>query len=188
MKISIGPYRNWIGPYQIAEKIMFWKDKDDDAVFEFGEKLSNTFIGDFLTWVDSKKKRKVKIHIDEYDTWNMGHTLALIILPMLKQLHATKHGSPGVDDEDVPAELRSNVAPAVEEWDVDENWHKRWDWVMEEMIWTFEQLANSDNNDAKFFDHSVFPMTYDKEGHRAHNERIQRGTTLFGKYYNGLWD
>ena len=36
----------------------------------------------------------------------MDHTLANIILPMLKQLQATKHGSPMVDIEDVPEELR----------------------------------------------------------------------------------
>ena len=187
MKVNIGPYRNWFGPYQLAEKIMFWKDKHDDAVFEFGEKLSNTFIGDFLQWVDSKKKRKVKVRIDKYDTWGMDHTLALITLPMLKQMRDTKHGSPAVDDEDVPEHLRSGVEPAAEDYDIDGKWHQRWEWVLDEMIWAFEQIINDDNDD-QFFDHSTTPMTYDKEGHKAHNERIDRGTTLFGKYYRGLWD
>ena len=59
MKVYIGPYRDWFGPYQLAEKIMFWKDKDDDAVYDFGEKLSNTLIGRFLVWVGNNKKRKV---------------------------------------------------------------------------------------------------------------------------------
>ena len=30
-------------------------------------------------------ERDVDIHIHNYDTWNMDHTLALIIVPMLKQ-------------------------------------------------------------------------------------------------------
>jgi len=30
--------------------------------------------------------RKENVHIHDYDTWNMDHTLALIALPMLKQL------------------------------------------------------------------------------------------------------
>ena len=187
MKVNIGPYRNWFGPYQLAEKIMFWKDKDDDAVFEFGEKLNNTFIGDFLTWIDRKKKRKVKVHIDKYDTWSMDHTLALIILPMLKQLRDTKHGSPAVDDEDVPEHLRSTVTNPVEEWDIDDSWHKRWEWVLDEMIWAFEQLIN-DDNDHQFFDHSTTPITYDAEGHKKHSERINNGTRLFGVYFQGLWD
>lgn len=188
MKVDIGPYRNWFGPYQLAEKIMFWKDKDDDAVFDFGEKISNTFIGKFLTWVDSKKKRKIKVHIDKYDTWGMDHTLALIILPMLKQLRATDHGSPCVDDEDVPEHLRFAAAEDPgHEFEADSNWHGRWHWVLDEMIWAFEQIVD-DSNDDQFFDYSTPPMTYDKEGHKAHNERINRGTTLFGKYYRGLWD
>jgi len=28
MKVKIGPYTNYIGPFQIAEKILFWKDKN----------------------------------------------------------------------------------------------------------------------------------------------------------------
>jgi len=187
MKVNIGPYRDWFGPYQLAEKIMFWKDKDDDAVYDLGEKLSNTFIGRFLVWAGNKKKRKIKVRIDKYDTWGMDHTLALIILPMLKQLRDTKHGSPAVDDKDVPKHLRSDVEPATEDYEPDGKWHQRWEWVLDEMIWAFEQLIN-DDNDHQFFDHSTDPITYDKKGHKKHNERINRGTTLFGKYYRGLWD
>lgn len=29
---------------------------------------------------------------------------------------------------------------------------------------------------------------FDKDGHRAYQKRITRGFTLFGKYYEGLWD
>lgn len=39
--------------------------------------------------------RRIDIQIDKYDTWNMYHTLALIIYPMLIQLKETKHGVPG---------------------------------------------------------------------------------------------
>ena len=52
----------------------------------------------------------------------MDHTLAMIIVPMLKQLKETKHGAPFVDDEDVPEELKSTSAPAKEnDWDTDDN-------------------------------------------------------------------
>jgi hypothetical protein len=29
---------------------------------------------------------------------------------------------------------------------------------------------------------------YDGEGHQLHEERIQEGLDLFGKYYRALWD
>jgi hypothetical protein len=96
------------------------------------------------------QERKIKIQIDKWDTWSMDHTLALIIHPMLVQLQATKHGAPLVDDEDVPEELRSTSAPPLKhEHDTDDNFHKRWDWVLDEMIWTFAQKID-DNVDDQF--------------------------------------
>lgn len=156
MKVYIGPYRDWIGPYQIAEKLLFWLDKnEDDRVHEFGRWLAedrhgnDTWLSKVCSWIDSKKKRKVKIRIDPYDTWGMDHTLSLIISPMLKQLKATKHGSPFVDDEDVPKHLRSTAAPELtpEQKDnghTDDNHHLRWEWVLDEMIWVFEEEIKDD--------------------------------------------
>ena len=49
MKVKIGKYKNWFGPYQLAEKLMFWvpKEKDEygiegtaDRVHKFGEWLA----------------------------------------------------------------------------------------------------------------------------------------------------
>ena len=138
-----------------------------------------------------RKNRKVEIRIDPYDTWSMDHTLGLIIVPMLKQLKETKHGSPFVADVDVPEELRSTSAPIQEsEWDAgmtDENHHKRWEWVMDEMIWAFEQTID-ENSDNQFFDQSVEPFSFDIESYRAHAQRVDNGILLFGKYYQSLWD
>lgn len=185
MKVNIGTYRTYFGPYQLAEKILFWKDKDGDAVFDLGEKISETFVGKFLYWIDGKKRRIEKVHIDPYDTWSMDNTLALIILPMLKQLKATKHGSPSVADEDVPEELRFAASEDPgHEFETDSNWHKRWDWVMDEMIWAFEQIVDDNGRDDVYFNDGIL----DVEGWKAYNKRIDNGTRLFGVYFRGLWD
>jgi hypothetical protein len=42
----------------------------------------------------STGKRKINIEIENQDTWNLDHTLALIIYPALLQLKATKQGVP----------------------------------------------------------------------------------------------
>jgi hypothetical protein len=143
--------------------------------------------------------RQVEITIDAYDTWSMDHTLALIIVPMLKQLKATKQGAPLVDDEYVPEHLRSTLAPAKEnEWDIDDNHFKRWDYVLDEMIWAMEQIVAQDNND-KFYDHSevdeeadievqMAQIKCDYEGLQKHHERIANGTKLFGIFFQSLWD
>ncbi len=97
-----------------------------------------------------RKNRAVRVRIDEYDTWGMDSTLALLIIPMLKQLKATKHGSPSVDDADVPEHLRSTAAPRVaREYDTDDNFFKRWDWVMDEMIWAFETMYLEENEEGR---------------------------------------
>jgi hypothetical protein len=153
------------------------------------------------------------VKIDYWDTWSMDHTLGQIALPMLKQLKEKKHGAPFVDDEDVPDELKSTSAPAKEnEWDTDDNHFKRWDWVMDEMIFAFEHHLDKDweeayrsgefdhksvacewdeNGKAKMFKLEEGPNhTYkaDYEGMKVVEDRIKNGFRLFGKYYQALWD
>lgn len=222
MKIKIGPYKDWIGPYQIASKIVFWdedkahifgrflstgsfKEKTSDRLFD--ENTHRTWLHKFCEWVDSKKQRKIKIHIDNYDVWNADSTLSLIILPVLVKIKEQKHGSPFVDDEDVPEEIRSDKAePKEHEWDTDSNFEKRWNWVLDEMIWTFSQLQPDCDWEAQYhtgkIDFRTEPIengmmrlvkgpedthTFDKEGHKKHSDRIQNGLRLFGKYYRALW-
>jgi len=213
MKVVIGPYKSWIGPYQIADKIFFWQDKYSDTckwadrAHKFGTWLSENKDGSDSTllkicqWIESKRRRQVYVRIDKYDTWSMDHTLAYIILPMLKQLQATKHGSPNVDDLDVPEPMRSTAPGArdrcEEPWDLDEHFHERWEYVLGEMIWAFEQQDN--DGDSQFYDHgekiagedfmeSVKRMKVDEVGLKAWQARKANGFRLFGKYYEALWD
>jgi hypothetical protein len=144
----------------------------------------------------------------------MDHTLAEIILPMLIQLRNDKHGSPMVDDEDVPEHLRAAKKPKlkrkkddirntlqVHALDMDDEHsliHDKWDWVIGEMIWAFTQKV-TDDDEHQFFDHTgcgdaapwakdyVSPKV-DWEGLKAHQARKSNGYRLFGKYYEGLWD
>jgi hypothetical protein len=211
MKVVIGPYKSWIGPYQIADAIFFWQEKHSDTckwaerAHKFGTWLSENKDGSDSTllkvcqWIESKRSRQVYVRIDKYDTWSMDHTLAHIILPMLKQLHATKHGAPNVDDEDVPEHLKSTAAqPKEEEYDIDSNHFLRWDYVLDEMIWAFEQQV-SDTGDQQFYDHgenipgedfmeSIKRMKVDEVGLKAYHERKKNAFRLFGKYYEALWD
>jgi hypothetical protein len=239
MRVRIGPYKSWFGPYQLAEKIMFWVPKERDEygipctaerVHRFGERLAygkvlpepevgetvtwgedrkSTIISRFLSWIDSKKKRKIYVHIDRWDTWSMDTTLGYIVRPMLLQLKERKQGAPFVDDEDVPEHLRSTSAPPKEnEWDTDDNHFKRWDYVLDEMIFAFESLEGGANQD---WEHQFTTGEYDYrfkkqdddtsllvqgpnhtaetdwDGRKAYGERVSNGFRLFGKYYQSLW-
>ena len=205
MKILIGDYVNFLGPYQLAEKILFWLDKyEDDRVHDFGtwlatdKKGNDSWLMKVCNWVYNKRKRKVSVKIDPWDSYNADHTLALITLPLLKQLQETKQGSAMVDDEDVPEEIRStNAKPKENEWDTDEFVHARWDWVLNEIIFALEQYTN-DDAESKFYDHSdvneeddlmtqVRSIKIDREGLEAHQKRVQNGFRLLGLYWTGLW-
>ena len=246
MKVYLSkPRDHWISPYTMLDYLFFWTDWsrcsrnkslqrtiDDIEAVKAGGKSSYvehpewvdrwadrlTPISRAIQWVGEHIYPRIQyIKIDRWDTWSMDHTLSPIILPMLKQLKATKHGSPFVDDEDVPEHLRSTAAPPKEnEWDTDDNHHARWDWVMAEIIFAFECKVDdswedafrsgehdikwipvdADGNEVAKGEHKFYQMkdgpknTYkcDYEGMAEVEKRIQNGFRLFGKYYCALWD
>ena len=188
LRVKIGPYKNYWGVYQLTN-LMHRVGVSQALCDRWGERLGETRVNDFFQWLYTKRKRNIEVKIDKYDTWGMDTTLAHIILPMLKQLNATKHGAPFVDDEDVPEHLRSTAAePKVVEWDIDSNHFARWDWVMHEMIWAFEQLVY--DGEARWYsrDFDWDPPSVDEAGMAAWDTRKKNGFRLFGKYYEGLWD
>jgi hypothetical protein len=211
-----------VSPYKVLETVCFW-EKDKDVFYDLEDtgkgryvKLVN-FLNPFcVAWqkfLDFVHPEIKYVKIDYYDTWSMDHTLADIALPMLKQLQETKHGSPHVDDEDVPEELKSTSAPAKEnEWDTDDNHFKRWDYVLNEMIFAFECKVDdswSDKFSSGEFDKKTVACKWDEngkatmyqwidgpnntykldiEGMQEVQKRISNGFRLFGKYYEALWD
>ena len=224
MRVKIGPHPQWWGPYQIAELLCWWAKPVAD---EYGIKSKPRWVHDFGTWlaensdgsdswitrtcqwIQDHRKRRVYVKIDNYDAWGADHTLSLIALPLLEKLRETKHGSPFVDDEDVPAGmgLRSTEAPAKEnDWDTDANFHDRWAWVLDEIIWAHRQEALGDPDSEACWQHDVpdanwpYPseatgiermigrIKCDDAALAAFNDRKQNGFRLFGKYYQSLWD
>jgi hypothetical protein len=241
MKVYINRYRDhWISPHTIIDHLFWWTDWSRCSRWTLTQSLDDEQ-RPTSQWVDRPEwaerwadrlmpvsgaiKRVLDIvhpkinyvGIDAWDTWSMDHTLGEIALPMLRQLKERKHGSPMVDDEDVPEHLRSTSAPPREnEWDIDDNHHARWDWVMSEMIFAFEHHLDEDwqeqyrsgeidwvsvpvdkdgnevdRKDARYFQMRDGPNhTYqcDYEGMKVIEDRIKNGFRLFGKYYQALWD
>jgi hypothetical protein len=226
MKINIGPYpspitvsnleNKWI---KYTHKKYSWEVDETDYskldifvlnVLDIFQKILNVTVNKFFY---NDKKRRIKIRIDDYDTWGMDHTLSMIILPMLKQLKATKHGSPYVELEDVPENLHPDKNRdimhkngEIEEWDIDNTVHERWSWVLDEMIHSFECELDEDW-DLQFFsgerdyqwkelDNGMSEMVkgendtfkVDQEAMDKAWSRRKNGLRLFGKYFHGLWD
>lgn len=166
-------------------------------------------------------RRKCNVQIDYWDTWNLDNTLARIIYPALLQLKATKHGIPGEFVNDVGgADYEEQESFEFYKESHNTAWEegsKRWDEVLDKMIWSFGQIAYVDYDDQYHHGKGEYdwvktdktypnPITgkieatyqmvdknpdehwYDHVGHRKHEERIQEGLDLFGKYFRNLWD
>jgi len=161
MKVYIGPYKRWVGPYQLAN-ILKYVGVSEDRCHKIGEFLADTWVGSLTHWVYKKRKRIIKVRIDEYDLWSLDYTLAEIIYPALKRFKDSKQGTPWVDAEDVPPEI----------FETKEYSEINWKWVLDEMIWAFEYTLDDD---------------FRKET-EENEKRASNGRRLFAKYYYCLWN
>lgn len=235
MKVTIGPYEPWwvshVHTDYMNKKYNYDWEKSTTLFEKFLEKLED-FLNNVYYYtanqIFKRKKRKIKVKIHHYDTWGMDNTLAYIILPMLKQLKATKHGSPYIDHEDIiPEHLRfsereekvfnegywNKELNATEEEikAASDKFHSQWNWVIDQMIWSFEQELGEDADYKNYYDpylpgeleqeeqEGLVDSLFDKkfrmkmgkfnnDKYKAYQERKQLGFTLFGKYYQALWD
>jgi hypothetical protein len=123
-------------------------------------------------------RRKIKVHIDRYDTVSLDHTLALIILPCLIQLKNTQQGMPVIKEVDVdPNQESFDFGDDLESMQYEKN-TMIWNEIMNKMIWSFQQLTVDYKNG----------VNIKSDARPLYEERLQEGLTLFGTYYLALWD
>jgi hypothetical protein len=202
MKIKIGPYPNrWMSnihtrymnkkygyvdwPEYKQKGLRVKAQPFAEAWREQAEDLMQTIYNCTINLFLDRRVQKIKIHIDRWDTWSMDHTLAHIILPMLKQLKATTHGAPWVAVTDVPKELRPTKKQLMDyqkDGTTDPKFFERWNWVLDEMIYAFDCKTNKDDV------YMRFDIKTQREAMDAEQERISNGFRLFGRYYENLWD
>lgn len=84
---------------------------------------------------------------------------------MLELLCKSGHGAPPISNEDVPEGLHKPEGMAPSE--IDTAYFARWEYVLNEMRWSFDQLRVRDLPEE--------------------TTRIDNGLRLFGKYYRDLW-
>ena len=166
---------------------MNWKygnlEKENDSIFErILERVESALqwlYDNTVNLIINLSGRAIHVRIDNRDIWNMDVTLSYIVHPMLEKLKASKHGAAFVDMEDVPGHLRASLAE-IEKYNIsghtDSKFFARWNFVLDEMIWAFEQKRREDTTDIPVEDMDNIQT------------RMRNGFRLFGKYYNCLWD
>jgi hypothetical protein len=208
MKVVIGNYKSWFGIYQCMDLLQY-VGVSEDKCHDLAQK-SPEWIANMFEWIHSKRKRKIKIHIDAFDVWGMDHTLALIIHPMLVKLKATKNGSPLMEEHNMTSYGSCQYCFDFYKDGDDLAWEtgfQKWDKIMDKMIFSFNEIAKDDKPDffivAPEMDLTKHPEdegkltipvrwkvegVYDKEASDAYHKKIQEGLNLFATYYESLWD
>ncbi len=202
------PKNNWLSPYTIIETVLFWKEIDYADYKHIAEAL--TPLCTCLYKVRNFFNREINyVKVDYWDAWHFPTTLSPIVLPMLKSLRENKHGYGYVKFEDAPEYLTPPKSIISEEFNFDYLAQYRHEWLIDELIWTFEQLLpDADWESLYQTGESELDMDIreedkgnefielrwkkvadiDWDGRKAHAERIQNGLELFGKYMQSLWD
>ncbi len=210
MKVDIGPFPKWFGPYQFA-RLLKYVGVAPDTCDMIAEKYIPS--APFVWLQNLKGERKVKIHIDNYDAWGADHTFAMIAVPLLERVKASKKGVPGsmLSDEyntltaskeywdekaGGPLHVRADILFAEAE--------QKWDEILDHMIWSFREYMNEewdeqfwtgemgnitfkDNGDGTSTMETTGNRTCDWDARAKHWNKIQEGINLFAKHYSSLW-
>ena len=109
-------------------------------------------------------ERKISVQIDDFDTWSLDHTLAIIIHPALVKYKQdsleTGHPCLGIDmDACTSGSCKCN---------------NTWQEMLDKMIWSFEQIVTDEIHEYR-------------DEYPDYLTRVKEGLELFGKYYLALW-
>lgn len=155
--------------------------------------------------------KKCVVEVGYGDDWNCDWTIATIVLPLLKKVKENKHSAPYVDEQDVPEELRPPVGVDRDDpnhpWE-DENFFKRWEHILDEIIFAMEEIASDNANEPSPYTKEgemvfgeidkttgVGSITFEgyeetkdsREAYNNYHARIRNGCRLFGVYFQNLW-
>lgn len=157
MLIKLPRPRSKFTPHYVASKLLFWCSDDDYRVEHLAAKLSCSILSKVIRKIDTVLHSREVVVIEEHDVWDMDQTVAMLVLPMLKELVKQKDSFGRVNPLDCPSTCVSNK--------------ERWTYVVNEMIFAFDATINRDPI-------NWLPME---------EVRRRTGLRLFGKYFDTLW-
>lgn len=221
MKVKINKPIYYFGCYQLAEVLCFWVPKVPDPDFihsdpefakihkvfpewvsRFGEILDTgsfekdsnkeSLLSKFFQWLHTKRKQKIQVKIDPWDTWSLDCTLSYIILASLKEFKKDLHSYPSLIDH-----KNSSYIHAVNFDDSDKDaGMKIWVEILDKMIYSFDEKINETNKPEpefisegkRIFDYEIKDKEQWYKDLEEYETKVQEGFELFGKYFQNLWN
>ena len=173
------------------------EDKMEIRLAKF-DRVIQVFLDVTLNKILQFNKRTEIVRIDRSDTLDLYTDLAQIIHPALIEFKKRNDGCFEVKPEDCPFSVNDESDTGFSE--------QRYNWVMDEMIWTFNEVLNDLSQEkfwsgeSDFFFEDILDTTkqrvvkgpnhtrvFDSEAFGQHKARVDNGLRLFGVYYLNLW-
>lgn len=138
-------------------------------------------IGDFAQ--DDESERIINVQVDEWDTWNMDQTIALMVLPLIKKYKEEMESRGMCFPGSLYSQVRESYNPDQNEILSEEELEELvrdtcgnlWNEYVEAMIFSFEEAIEG------------YTGTFDTKEYQKYQQKIQDGFELFGKYFTSLW-
>jgi len=166
MRVKIGKYPHWFTTRRAEHAYLEWRHKKyawdvDERDYDWIDRTVVKLLDGWqnvlhytLNQIQQRRQRTVRVHLDPWDSWDAYTTLSHVILPVLERLKETKQGDPFVDSEDVPKHLRptkKQLKEVEETGRVDEKHSDRWNYILDAMIWSFQEIVEDKPGEEKFF-------------------------------------
>lgn len=134
--------------------------------------------------MSKKDKFLVKVH-ESVDVWNLDHSLAPMMVACLKLFKKRSVSFPYTYAADMPGKIYDDVENEWMPLDVPNGYSKkRWNDILDLMIWAFKQYTDDDNQ--PIFSSKLSDTEASKK-QDVWEAKCRHGFELFGRYYTNLW-
>ena len=208
MKIFLGNYKDYIGPYQLAQKLLFWKDKNSSQVNDLGHFFKHGYVlseeekreenernfSSFFTFMDflENENKKPSTKLNDFCEWLYTK------LKRVEFVHIDKYDVWNMDEtlakiiHPMLVRLKETKqgSPKVDLEDVPEYLRPS------DSQYNYYEEGKLDDYYHDRWDYVIDTMIYafnaiskqlDEGDDYYEPETIKEGLRLFGKYYQDLW-
>lgn len=208
MKVYLSKYIDYIGPYQIAEKLLFWKDKNSSEVNDLGHFLKHGYILSeeekkeedernfslFFTFTDflENENKKPSTKLNDLCEWVYSK------LKRIEFVHIDKYDVWNMDQtlakiiHPMLVRLKETKqgSPNVDLEDVPEYLRpspSQYNYYEEDKLDDYYHDRWDYVVDTMIYSFNAIAKQLDEDDDYYEPETIKEGLRLFGKYYQNLW-
>ncbi len=180
MKVNIGPFKKFWGPYQIADLLQH-VGVSEDKCDNIGRWLHDTWLTSACEYINSVNPRTVSVHIDNYDVWNGMETIASIVHPLLVEFRRQ-------------LEEQGSAPMSMPQFQYKSDW--QWQQQSFDFYVADDELASSaaEQEWKDRLDKMIFAFEVYKHG-SLHNEydedvirRADEGLAFFAQHFSNIWN